>query len=66
MTIASAIEKGTIANAITFGISVLIWVACFVAVSLLLRQPPEPVTRNDLILRVAVTVAALVPSAKAN
>ena len=66
MTIASAIEKGTIANAITFGISVLIWVACFVAVSLLLRQPPEPVTRNDLIFGVAVTVAALVPSAKAS
>ena len=66
--IASAIENGTIANAIlgTFGISVLIWVACFIAVSLLLRQPPEPVTRNDLILGVAVTVAALVPSAKAS
>jgi len=36
------------------------------AVSLLLRQPPEPVTRNDLIFGVAVTVAALVPSAKAS
>jgi len=61
-----AIEKGTIANAIlgTFGISVLVWVACFIAVSLLLRQPPEPVTRNDLILGAAVIVAGLVPSAK--
>ena len=39
-----AIEKGTIENAVlgTFGISVLVWVACFIAVSLLLRQPPEP------------------------
>jgi exosortase/archaeosortase family protein len=48
----------------TFGISVLVWIACFIAVSLLLRQPPEPVTRNDLILGVAVTVAVLIPSAK--
>jgi len=61
-----AIEKGTIENALlgTFGISVLVWVACFIAVSLLLRQPPEPVTRNDLILGVAVIAAVLVPSAK--
>jgi exosortase/archaeosortase family protein len=58
----------TIANAIlvTFGISVLVWVACFIAVSLLLRQPPEPMTRNDLILGVAVIAAALLPSAKAS
>jgi exosortase/archaeosortase family protein len=64
--IAWAIANVTIENAllVTFGISVLVWVACFIAVSLLLRQPPEPVTRNDLILGVAVTVAALVPSAK--
>jgi len=64
--IAGAIEKGSIENAIlgTFGISVLVWVACFIAVSLLLRQPPEPVTRNDLILGVAVIAAVLVPSAK--
>ncbi len=64
--ITRAIENDTVANAIlgTFGISVLVWVACFIAISLLLRQPPEPVTRNDLILGVAVTVAALVPSAK--
>ena len=34
--------------------------------AVLLRQPPEPVTRNDLIFGVAVTVAALVPSAKAS
>jgi len=66
--ITCAIEKGTIGNAIlgTFGISVLVWVACFIAVSLLLRQPPEPVTRNDLILAVAVIAAVLVPSAKAS
>ncbi|MGH6835216.1 MAG: hypothetical protein ACREC9_06630 [Methylocella sp.] len=61
-----AIAQGTIETAIlgTFGISVLVWVACFIAVSLLLRQPPERVTRNDLILGVAVTAAALIPSAK--
>jgi exosortase/archaeosortase family protein len=55
-----------IENAIldTFGISVLVWVACFIAVSLLLRQPPEPMTRNDLFLGVAVFVAVLVPSAR--
>jgi exosortase/archaeosortase family protein len=66
--IAWKIANNSIENAIlgTFGISVLVWVACFIAVSLLLRQPPEPVTRNDLILGVAVTVAVLVPSAKAS
>ena len=64
--IISAIAQGTIESAIldTFGISVLVWVACFIAVTLLLRQPPEPVTRNDLILGLAVIAAALVPSAK--
>jgi exosortase/archaeosortase family protein len=64
--IISAIAEGTIPNAIlgTLGISVLVWVACFIAVSLLLRQPPEPVTRNDLILGMAITAAMLVPSAK--
>jgi exosortase/archaeosortase family protein len=66
--IAWAIEKGTVENAIsgTFGISVLVWVACFIAVSLLLRQPSEPLTRNDLILGAGVTAAVLVPSAKAS
>ncbi|MGB6325335.1 MAG: hypothetical protein WBG11_06050 [Methylocella sp.] len=63
-----AIEKETIENAIlgTFGISVLVWAACFIAVSLLLRQPQEPMTRNDLILGVAVVAAVLVPSSKAS
>jgi len=62
------IANVTIENAIlgTFGISVLVWVACFIAVSLLLRQPPEPLTRNDLILGLAVTAAVLFPSAKAS
>lgn len=57
---------GTIESAIldAFGISVLVWVASFIAVSLLLRQLPEPVTRNDLILGLAVTAAVLVPSSK--
>jgi exosortase/archaeosortase family protein len=66
--IMQAIAQGTIVSAIldTFGISVLVWVACFIAVSLLLRQPPEPVTRNDLILGLAVTAAVLVPSSKAS
>jgi exosortase/archaeosortase family protein len=66
--IAWEIANVSIENAIlgTFEISVLVWVACFIAVSLLLRQPPEPLTRNDLILGVAVTVAVLVPSAKAS
>jgi exosortase/archaeosortase family protein len=64
--IMQAIAQGTIESAIldTYGISVLVWVACFIAVSLLLRQPPEPVTRNDLILGLAVIAAVLVPSAK--
>ena len=63
-----AVAQGTIESAIldTFGISVLVWVACFIAVSLLLRQPLAPVTRNDLILGLAVTVAVFVPSAKAS
>jgi exosortase/archaeosortase family protein len=62
------IANVTIENAIlgTFGISVLVWVACFITVSLLLRQPPESVTRNDLIVGVAVTAAVLVPSDKAS
>jgi len=66
--IMQAIAQGTFESAIlnTFGISVLVWVACFIAVSLLLRQPPEPVTRNDLILGLAVTAAVLVPSSKAS
>jgi hypothetical protein len=66
--ITGAIEKEPIENAIlgTFGISVLVWVACFIAVSLLLRQPAERLTRNDLILGAAVTAAVLVPSAKAS
>jgi hypothetical protein len=66
--IARAIDKGTVENAIlgTFGISVLVWAACLIAVSLLLRQPAEPLTRNDLILGAAVTAAVLVPSAKAS
>ncbi|MGH6936376.1 MAG: hypothetical protein ACRED2_09380 [Methylocella sp.] len=64
--ITGAIEKEPIENAIlgTFGISVLVWVACFIAVSLLLRQPAELLARNDLILGAAVTAAVLVPSAK--
>jgi exosortase/archaeosortase family protein len=64
--VARMIADIPIENAIlaTFGISVLVWIACFIAVSLLLRQPPEPVTRNDLILGAAVTVAVLIPSAK--
>ena len=66
--ITQAIAQGTFESAIlnTFGISVLVWVACFIAMSLLLRQPPEPVTRNDLILGLAITAAAFVPSAKAS
>jgi hypothetical protein len=63
--IMQAIAQGTIASAIldTFGISILVWVACFIAVSLLLRQRPEPVTRNDLILGLGIIAAALAPSA---
>ncbi len=66
--ITSTIEKDTFENAIlgTFGISVLVWAAGVIAVSLLLRQPPEPVARNDLILGVVVIAAALIPSAKAS
>ena len=63
-----AVAQGTIESAIldTFGISVLVWVACFIAVSLLLRQPLAPVTRNDLILGLAIIAAVFVPSAKAS
>jgi exosortase/archaeosortase family protein len=66
--IMQAIAQSSIENAIldTFGISVLVWVACFIAMSLLLRQPPEPVTRNDMILGLAITAAALVPFARAS
>jgi hypothetical protein len=66
--IIQAIAQGTFESAIlnTFGISVLVWVACFIAVSLLLRLPPGPVTRNDLILGLAITAAVLVPSANAS
>lgn len=66
--IMQAIALGTIGDAFlgTFGISVLIWAACFIAVSLLLRHPPEPVTRNDLFLALAIVAAAFLPSAKAS
>jgi exosortase/archaeosortase family protein len=63
-----SIEKGTVESAIlgTFGISVLVWAGCFIAVSLLLRQLAESVTCNDMILGAAFTAAVLVPSAKAS
>ncbi len=66
--ITRAIAEGAIESEIldTFGISVLVWVACFIAVSLLLRQASEPATRKDLILGLAITAAALVPSSKAS
>jgi hypothetical protein len=50
--ILQAIAEDTVGGAIldTFGISVLVWAACFVALSLLLRHPAEPVTRRDLIV----------------
>jgi exosortase/archaeosortase family protein len=66
--IRQAIAESSVDSAIlnTFGISVLIWAACFIAVSLLLRHPREPVTRNDLLLGLAVTAAALLPSPKAS
>jgi hypothetical protein len=66
--ITESIAQGTVGSAIvdTFGISVLIWTACFIAVSLLFRHPSECVTRNDLILGVAITSAAFLPSSKAS
>ena len=66
--IMEAIARGTVGSAIldTFGISVLIWAACFIAISLLLRHPPERLTRDDLILGAAITAAALLPSSKAS
>ncbi len=64
--ISRAIADDGIGSALldTFEISVLVWAACVMATSLLVRQPQEPVTRNDLILGVAVTAAALLPAAK--
>lgn len=64
--ILQAIAEDGIGSAIldTFGVSVLVWAACFIATSLLVRHPPEPVTRNDLLLGLAVTAAALLPAAK--
>jgi len=66
--IASNIADEPVWSAIssTFGISILIWAACWIAVSLLIRLSVEPLTRNDLIIGLAVTVAVLVPSAKAS
>jgi hypothetical protein len=64
--IQQAIAGATIGSAIsdTFGISVLVWAACFFATSFLLRHPLEPLTRYDLMVGLAVTVAAFVPSSK--
>ncbi len=66
--VTEAIAQDTVGSAIldTFGISVLIWSACFIAISLLLRHPPERVTRTDLILGMAIAAAALFPLAKAS
>ena len=49
----------------TFGISIFVWVACWIAVSLLVHMPTEPVTRNDMIMGAAVTAAVLVPIVQA-
>jgi len=64
--ILQSIAEGTVGGAIldTFGISVLVWAASFIVLSLLLRHPAEPVTRHDLILGSAVLAAALFPSSK--
>jgi hypothetical protein len=64
--IRQGIAESSVGGAIldTFGISVLVWAACFIALSLLLRHPAEPVTRRDLILGSAVIAATLFPSSK--
>ena len=63
--VTSAIAQGTVWSAIStiFGVSVLIWIACWIAVSLLIRLPAAPVTRNDAIVGLTVVAAVLVPSA---
>lgn len=50
----------------TFGISILVWAASFLAVRLLLRLPDEPITRNDALAGAAAGFAALLPSAYAS
>lgn len=48
----------------TFGISILVWAACWIAVSFLLRQPPAPLTRSDWIAGLAITAGTLIPSSQ--
>jgi hypothetical protein len=62
--ITGAIAQGTVSS--TFGISVLVWVACWIALSPLVRQKAEPVTRSDVIVGFAGAAAVLVPSAPAS
>lgn len=63
-----AIAQGTVWSAVStaFGISVLVWVACWIAVSLLVCLPKEPVARNDVIVGIGFAVAVLVPSTPAS
>jgi hypothetical protein len=66
--ITSSITEGSVWSAIstTFGVSILVWAACWIAVLLLVRLPVEPVTRNDLIIGSAVTAGVLFPTAPAS
>ncbi|HET6378308.1 MAG TPA: hypothetical protein VFG05_08405 [Methylocella sp.] len=50
----------------TFGISILVWAASFIAVRLLLRLTDEPLTRSDALAGAAAALAALLPSAYAS
>ncbi|HET6374858.1 MAG TPA: hypothetical protein VFF88_02310 [Methylocella sp.] len=66
--IPSSIAQETFFGALsdTFGISILVWAASFLAVGLLLRLPDGPVTRSDALAGAAAAAAALLPSTYAS
>jgi hypothetical protein len=62
IAIVSVSENGIAAALLsTFDISVIVWSACAISVSFLLREPSVPVERSDWIIAACVLAAVLVP-----
>jgi hypothetical protein len=47
----------------TFDISIIVWAACWMALSLLAHSPPERITRTDVLVGAAIVVLTLAPFA---
>src|SRR3954462_9653444 len=57
----SVVENGAAALLSTFDISVIVWCACAVGISFVLRGPAQPAARFDFILAGVALSAFLVP-----